>query len=155
MITIALKTGEELQEEANRLPVDADGYSVEVYSGFSYLSPLDFTFQGSEYNTQFFCAYEVDELIGAMKVKRYSIRTHKTVLEKDAERVKNYVAIRYIDVREDKRRKGAATHLLQAFNEWIGEGQKIALSPLSDLGRKANLREKIEKVVKKATLIRV
>lgn len=145
----------ELFEITKGLEVDEDTISVPVFRGFSFLSPFDFTFTGSERNTYFLSAMVNNSVVGVMKLKRYHLKTHMTVLEEDKDKYDNYVAIRYMDVREDARRQGIATMLFESLNAWIEPNQKIVMSALTMLGKKAKLDEKGKKVMGKAKFMNI
>jgi len=82
-----------------------------------------------------------DEIIGVLKYKRYARKNHQTVLEKDKNKIKIYVAIRFVGVKETYKRQGVATNLFKRLSEDIGPNDHLVLSPLTKEGRAAKLLE--------------
>lgn len=133
-----LLTKKEMTKMLSKTQIN-DKSSVPVFAEFRYLSPIDLSEEGSEYNTKYIVAYRSDEIIGVLKYKRYARRTHQTVLEKDKHKTKNYIAIRFVDVKEPFKRQGVATNLITRLSKEVGPNDHLVLSPLTKEGKTAKL----------------
>ena len=66
---------------------------------------------------------------------------------KESEKIKNYIAIRYIDVAESFKGKGMGYELLYHMGCYLKETNKtnsIKISPMSEEGKKFNVLEKVK-----------
>lgn len=135
--TYLFLTKEEVEKMARNYSVDAEGWSVPVFEGFRYFSPIDFKQQ--EIGTRFILATYKEEIVGVMKTKRYAQDNHAYVDEKEKRTIPNYIAIRYVDVREDFKRRGMASALYKHLNTRLNSSDTVISSPLSAEGEKAAL----------------
>lgn len=112
-----------------------------VFLGFRYLSPIDF----DDTQSMFVVATHNGAVIGVLKIKRYAVHNHRFVMEN--EKIRNYIAIRYIDVHERYKRKGVGTQLIGCMCYYLNNLQTtniIKVSPMSEEGSKFDVVGKIK-----------
>lgn len=142
-------TKEGLAVLSQKLAVDESTMSVPVFEGFHYFSPEDF--KEHEVGTRFIVATEqsTGEVVGVLKFKRYDSEDHSFVSEENAVSTTNYVAVRYVNVRSDCKRRGIAKKLYEELNESVVHADAVIGSGLSEEGRLAKLGE-----IRKETITR-
>lgn len=116
-------------------------YFGQVFKGFHYYSPQDFT----DGDSIFILAMYRSEVIGVLKVKRYAIHNNRFV--KENEIIRNYIAIRYIDVRQDFKNNGIGTTLIKLLAYYLkykDSTNVIKVSPLSEEGQQFKVSDKIK-----------
>lgn len=112
-----------------------------VYQGFNYFSNVDLVESSSDFGNQFIVAYSDEGILGVLKYKRYEKKTNKYVPEAERTTKNTYLAVRFIDVRKDKRHKGLAKELILVLNSEFDQLETLVLSPLTSLGVKAKLKK--------------
>lgn len=112
-----------------------------VYQGFNYFSNVDLIESSADFGNQFIVAYSDEGIIGVLKYKRYEKKTHKYVPENERTTKNTYLAVRFIDVRKDKRQKGLAKELIMVLNREFDQLETLVLSPLTSLGVRAKLKK--------------
>lgn len=115
-----------------------------VFQGFRYLSPIDF----DDTDSIFIVATYGDCVIGVLKIKRYAVHNHRFV--KEDESIRNYVAIRYIDVHESYKGKGVGTELLHHMSCYLKKTNKtniVKLSPMTEEGAKFNVLGRMKQML--------
>lgn len=104
--------------------VNAKDYSVPIYEGFTFFSPIDL----EERDETIFIVYEEDN---------YVVGVLKLGLTKEKSKDIRYVS--YVDVHKDFRQKGVGTELYRALNTVDLETNTIINSSLTKMGKEAKL----------------
>lgn len=138
----------------NEMEVDDKTYNIPMYKDFSYFSPVDLESDGSN----FFIAVdeEINEIVGVLKIKRYTKDTYKYIPEEEIWNQifvnKMCIGVKFLDVREDYQRRGIATELIKQMcnmvNKEVDLKTKIELSFLTKAGSKAKLDKIFKKYIK-------
>lgn len=108
------------------LEIDTKNYSVPIYIGFRYFSPID----KEDNDFEYLLAMEDEKIVGVLKLG--TLKTDKT----------RYVS--YVDVAESYREKGIARTLYRELNDVVRGEKLVVNSPLTGLGKKA----KLDKILK-------
>lgn len=112
-----------------------------VFVGFRYLSPIDF----EDKESLFIVALHSGCVVGVLKIKRYAVHNHRFVEEK--EKIKNYIAIRYIDVHIDYKGKGVGTELINhmcSYLKALNTTDIVKVSPMTEEGAKFDVLGKVK-----------
>lgn len=113
------------------------------YDGFDLVRPLFGELYDAGYLPELGCQYllalEAGEVVGVLKWKRYRLPDHAYVPEDDADAEENYLAIRFVDVKQAYRQTGIAKALLRAFSEREAEELPIVGGRATPAGERANI----------------
>jgi GNAT superfamily N-acetyltransferase len=126
----------------NDYPVYYDD-GIGYYEGFDLMRPAFFNNYDLGHTPEVGCQYllrlgEDGEVIGVIKWKRYGLPDHQFVSEGEKNEVNNYIAIRFVDVHENHRRKGVAKELVVALSQRLDD-ECIVGGQATPSGRKCNI----------------
>ena len=124
---------------------------TEYYEGFELLQPYAFQLSDLKNSPENGCQYlvrlnEKQEIIGVLKWKRYSLPDHLFVPENEKDQTDNYIAIRFIDIHKDYRKRGIAKELALALSQRLDDSPIVG-GKATPSGKESNIHRWLENQV--------
>lgn len=142
---VKILSSTELREKMDKEEINNETYSIPIYQNFRYFSPYDLT--PEEEANMYVAALENGEIIGILKMKRYETEDHEHIPESRKNEQDTYIAIRYIDVRQEWKRKGVATQIFRFLNDFVVGSDHIVGSGETGEGYEAGIYEVRKKII--------